>query len=215
MQDSSNTKDIRNSLPFIRDNRDQTGMSEQVTAATLGTRVKQYRMELGMTQTELAEKGGLSHSALSKIESGQLSPTFQTLLRIVKGLGVDISRLLTTSGPSVKRTRRAVTRHGQGKHHETGPYVYETLADELVNKRMIPLVARIKAGSIESFGPMYAHPGEEILYVLSGEIELHTEGYAPVHLQVGDCAYFDSAMRHACISISGEDARVLWVSTPD
>ena len=215
MQDSSYTNDIRDSLPFVRNNRASVEMSEQITAATLGARVKQFRTELGMTQTELAEKGGLSHSALSKIESGQLSPTFQTLLRIVRGLGVDISRLLTASGPSIKRTRRAVTRSGQGQRHETGPYVYETLADQLVNKRMIPLVAEVKAGSIKSFGPMFAHPGEEVLYVLSGEVELHTEGYAPVQLQVGDCAYFDSAMRHACISLSEADARVLWVSTPD
>ena len=215
MKDSSDTIDIRSSLPFIRNNRAGAEMSEQVTAATLGTRVKQFRVEQGMTQTELAEKGGLSHSALSKIESGQLSPTFQTLLRIVRGLGVDMSRLLTASGPAVMRTRRAVTRSGQGQRYETRPYVYETLADELVNKRMIPLVAEIKAGSIESFGPMFAHPGEEVLYVLSGEIELHTEGYAPVRLGVGDCAYFDSAMRHACISLTEADARVLWVSTPD
>ena len=215
MQDSSHTNDIRDSLPFVRNNRASPGMSEQATAATLGARVKQFRTELGMTQTELAEKGGLSHSALSKIESGQLSPTFQTLLRIVQGLGVDMSRLLAASGHSVKRTRRAVTRRGRGQRYETRPYVYETLADELVNKRMIPLVAEIKAGSIESFGPMIAHPGEEVLYVLSGEIELHTEGYAPVHLNVGDCAYFDSAMRHACISLSEENARVLWISTPD
>ncbi len=215
MQDSSHTNEKLDSPPFIRNNRESAQMSDQVTAATLGARVRQFRIELGMTQTELAEKGGLSHSALSKVESGQLSPTFQTLLRIVQGLGVDMSRLLTSSGPSVKRTRRAVTRRGQGQRYETGPYVYETLADELVNKRMIPLVAEIKAGSIESFGPLIAHPGEEVLYVLSGEIELHTEGYAPVQLQVGDCAYFDSAMRHACISLSEVNARVLWVSTPD
>ena len=215
MQDSSNTNEKLDSLPFIRNNRESAQMSDQVTAATLGARVRQIRMESGMTQTELAEKGGFSHSALSKIESGQLSPTFQTLLRIVQGLGIDMSRLLSASGTSIKRTRRAVTRRGRGQCYETGPYVYETLADELVNKRMIPLVAEIKAGSIESFGPLITHPGEEVLYVLSGEIELHTEGYAPVQLQVGDCAYFDSAMRHACISLSEVNARVLWVSTPD
>ena len=215
MEVCSNTKNVRDSLPFIRKNQASAEMAEQVTAATLGARVRQFRTELGMTQTELAERGGLSHSALSKIESGQLSPTFQTLLRIVQGLGVDMPRLLAASGPSVKRMRRAVTRHGQGQRHETGPYVYETLADELVNKRMIPLVAEIKADSIETFGPVIAHPGEEVVYVLSGEIELHTEGYAPVQLKVGDCAYFDSTMRHACISLSEANARVLWVSTPD
>lgn len=189
--------------------------SESITAETLGSRVKHLRTKRGWTQARLAERGGLSHSALSKIENGQLSPTFETLLRIAEGLEIDLSRLLAASGPSARRTRRAVTRHGQGERHETANYVYETLADELVNKRMIPLVAQVTSGSIETFGPMIAHPGEEMLYVLSGEIELYTEGYAPVRLSVGDCAYFDSPMRHACISRSAKNARVLWVSTPD
>ncbi|MCC5974209.1 MAG: helix-turn-helix transcriptional regulator [Rubellimicrobium sp.] len=186
-----------------------------MTAETLGVRVKQLRTERGWTQARLADLSGLSHSALSKVENGHLSPTFETLLRIAEGLEIDLSRLLATSGPSARRTRRAVTRSGQGERHDSANYVYETLADELVNKRMIPLVAQVKAGSIETFGPMIAHPGEEMLYVLSGEIELYTEGYAPVRLGVGDCAYFDSPMRHACISRSENEARVLWVSTPD
>lgn len=126
-----------------------------------------------------------------------------------------MSQLLIDSGSSVNPIRRAVTRRGQGHRCEISPYVHETPAEELVNKRTIPLVVEIKAGSIESFGPMIAHPGGEALYVLTGETEMHTDGYAPVRLQVGDSANFDCAMRHACISRPEVDGREHRVSTSD
>ena len=50
-----------------------------------------------------------------------------------------------------------------------------------------------------------------MLYVLSGEILMYSDCYAPLTLSAGDSCYFDSAMGHACISVGDEDARVLWV----
>ena len=79
---------------------------------------------------------------------------------------------------------------------------------------MIPLVAHIKAHSVEQFGSLLRHPGEEVLYVLEGEIELNAEHYAPIRLGPGDCAYFDSSMGHDCIPTKEEEALVFWVSTP-
>jgi hypothetical protein len=43
---------------------------------------------------------------------------------------------------------------------------------------------------------------------------LHTEHYAPITLHVGDCAYFDSTMGHACISVGKKAASIFWISTP-
>ena len=126
-----------------------------------------------------------------------------------------MSQLLIDSVSLVNRTRRALTRLGRGHRCEISPNVHETLTDDLVSKRMIPLVAEIKAGSIGSFGPMIAHPGGEVLYVRIGETEMHTDGYTPVRLQAGDGTNFDSAMRHACISRPEVYERVLRFPTPD
>lgn len=188
--------------------------AERMRPESLGQRVRQLRIERNLTQMELASRGGVSHSALSKIENSQLSPTFETILRIVDGLEIDISELLSSPDAARHRTRRVITRRGQGERHETGNYVYETLCNEITNKRMIPLIARIKAHSLEQFGTLLRHPGEEVLYVLEGEIELHTEHYASMRLGPGDCAYFDSSMGHACISTQEQEALVFWVSTP-
>jgi uncharacterized cupin superfamily protein len=80
---------------------------------------------------------------------------------------------------------------------------------------MIPIVTRIKSHSLEQFGEIMRHSGEEFFFILEGTVELITEHYASVKLEQGDCAYFDSSMGHACLSADEKHAVILWVSTPD
>ena len=199
---------------ILRENAVKPVEAERIRAENLGQRVRQLRTERDLTQKELARRGGVSHSALSKIENSQLSPTFESILRIADGLGIDVSELLSSLNTTQQRTRRTVTRRGEGENHESDNYVYETLCNDITNKRMIPLVARIKAHSLEQFGTLMRHPGEEVLYVLEGEIEVHTAHYASVRLGPGDCVYLDSSMGHAFISTKKDEALVFWVSTP-
>ena len=152
-------------------------------------------------------------STISKIENEQLSPSFETLLRISEGLSMTISDLMTIDASGQHRTRRSVTRSGEGEIHQTNAYDYELLCVDINSKIMHPLKARLKADSITKFGELFSHPGEELIYILEGEVELHTEHYKPLRLTVGDCVYYDSTMGHACISVGEKDALVFWVST--
>ena len=179
----------------------------------LGVRLKQLRKVQGLTQGELGQRTGVATSTISKVENHQLSPTFETLLKLAEGLEVDIAELLAVDDRQVGRTRRAVTASGEGEIHDTPHYSYELLCTELASKKMHPLVARLKARSISEFGPLFRHPDEELFYVLAGQVELHTEHYRPQRLSVGDCAYFDSTMGHACIRAGDEDAVIFWVSS--
>ena len=136
---------------ILRENAVKPVEAERIRAENLGQRVRQLRTERDLTQKELARRGGVSHSALSKIENSQLSPTFESILRIADGLGIDVSELLSSLNTTQQRTRRTVTRRGEGENHESDNYVYETLCNDITNKRMIPLVARIKAHSLEQW----------------------------------------------------------------
>jgi quercetin dioxygenase-like cupin family protein len=60
---------------------------------------------------------------------------------------------------------------------------------------------------------MIRHSGEEFAYVLEGEIEFHTEFYAPVRLKPGESVYFDSGMGHAYLAASDGPCRILSVCT--
>ena len=77
---------------------------------------------------------------------------------------------------------------------------------------MIPVLTRIRAKTVEEFGELVHHSGEEYIYVLEGRIEVHTEFYDPVMLEAGESIYIDSNMGHAYVVAEGcDEASVLGV----
>ncbi|MEO1178607.1 MAG: cupin domain-containing protein, partial [Pseudomonadota bacterium] len=52
-----------------------------------------------------------------------------------------------------------------------------------------------------------------LLYVLTGVVRLYTEFYEPVEMRRGDSAYYDATMGHNVVSVSPEDATILWVTS--
>ena len=101
---------------------------------------------------------------------------------------------------------------GEGKPHPTPTYEHELLANQLTNKKMLPYRTTVRARSFDEFGDWIRHEGEELLYVISGNIIFYSEFYEPVSLNEGDSAYYDCEMGHAVISTSEEDAIILWVT---
>jgi mannose-6-phosphate isomerase-like protein (cupin superfamily) len=95
----------------------------------------------------------------------------------------------------------------------TTTYEHELLAEALTRKRMLPYRARIRARRMEEFDGWVRHDGEELLYVLTGVIRLYTEFHEPTEMRRGDTAYYDATMGHNVISISPEDAMILWVTS--
>lgn len=180
-------------------------------ASTLAARVKLLRAERGLTLRDLSERSGASYSNLSKVETGKLSPTFDTMERIAKGLGVSISNLLAFGNSTDQTGRMAVTRKGQGIVHKTHAYTYQALCNDVTAKSIVPLLVNIHAQEMKDFGDMLSHEGEEILYVLDGQIEVQTALHDPVVLNPGDCIFFDSTMGHACLTKGLSDATVFWV----
>jgi Predicted transcriptional regulators len=172
--------------------------------------LRDLRKEARLSVQALGKRAGLAPSTVSKIENDQISPTYDTLLRLADGLSVDIAELFAGNG-GMTTGRRAVTRKGQGVPHVTPQYDYEMLCNEIANKRFVPLLATIKAGDVQSFDALLTHPGEEFVYVLEGAVELHSDLYAPLRLEAGDCCYFDSTMGHGMVRAGDTDARVLWV----
>lgn len=184
----------------------------------LGERLRAIRNGLGMTLADAARVTGTGASTLSKIELGQMSPTYDMLQKIVRGLKIDIVDLFDTREHQRPAGRRDLTRSGAGRPLKTPRYEHELLATQLSHKKFIPFRSKITArvpvlNAIDSADNETSHAGEEFFYVLSGAVELHTDSYEPVRLDSGDSVYFDSGMRHAVISISDEDAMVLWVAS--
>lgn len=177
----------------------------------LGTRLKQLRQANDMTVAALSQAAGVAKSTISKIESGQMSPTFDIIQKVAKGLNLNVAAFFADNEQRSTSGRRALTPRGEGKKNENPYYVHRLLCTELASKKMFPVISRIKARSISEFESMVRQEGEEFFYVLSGHVTVYSEFYEPLELGPGDAMYFDCTMAHATISTSEEDAEVLWV----
>lgn len=194
--------------------RSKSGANGRPRSPTLGLRLRALRRAKGWTLAEVAAKSGISQSTLSKVENQQLSLTYDNIIRLADGLGIDPSELFADPAASGANSRRSIARRASGRLQATRNYDYYYLAADLAKKRMLPIYTTIKCHDIARFGPLVKHSGEEFIYVLKGAIEVHTEHYAPVRLEAGDGVYIDSTMGHAYISVSREDAIVLGVCAP-
>jgi transcriptional regulator with XRE-family HTH domain len=193
------------------------------SGTTPGDTIRAIRKKLGLTLNEVGRRTGMAVSTLSKLEKGRVSLSFDKLLSISKALGVDMAELLEPAphhegAAAPLRGRRVVQRAGEGQLVETRSYRQMYLATELLHKRMTPIVVELRARSMaefrEEFGDLIRHPGEEFVHVLEGELEFHSELYAPLRLAAGDSMYFDSEMGHAYLNASDPPCRVVVSCAP-
>ncbi|MGY3667312.1 helix-turn-helix domain-containing protein [Marinovum sp. KMM 9989] len=198
---------------LIRVARDKRGESVHTEPLDLGERVRELRKGHGWTLEQAAQKAGLARSTLSKIENGQMSPTYDALKKLALGLDISVPQLFTQPQNEKVNGRMSVTREGEGAAQATTTYEHDLLAEGLTKKKMLPYRARIRARSIEEFDGWVRHDGEEFLFVLTGVIRLYTEFYEPIELRRGDSAYYDATMGHNVISTSDDDATILWVTS--
>ena len=154
----------------------------------LGERLRRLRKEAGWTLQDLSRRSSVSLSTLSKIENAQVAPTFDTLVKAAKGLGIGFEALLsepaateppvlTTRLPTTRRAsgRLMVTRASEAVAFSTPMYEYKVHANALRRKFMTPLIMEVKARRLEDVTSWSSHEGEEFIFVMRGTIELHTE----------------------------------------
>jgi len=202
----------RSSPPLMQLGRAESP-AETAEPLDLGRRVRELRKARGWTLEQAAVQAGLARSTLSKIENGQMSPTYEALKKLAEGLKISVPQLFTTPSRTQVNGRMMLTRAGDGQRHPTATYEHELLAPGLARKKMMPYRARIRARAMTEFDGWVRHDGEEFLLVLTGTVRLFTEFYEPADLRRGDSAYYDASMGHNLISTSEEDATVLWVTT--
>jgi transcriptional regulator with XRE-family HTH domain len=198
---------------IIRIARANGEATERAEPVNLGQRVRELRKERGWTLEQASVQAGLARSTLSKIENGQMSPTYEALKKLAEGLEISVPQLFTPPSKAQVSGRMAVTKAAEGQGHATATYEHRLMAGALSTKKMLPYTARIRARTLEEFGGWVRHDGEEFLMVLTGVVRLYTEFYEPIELRRGDSAYYDATMGHNVVSLSAEDAMILWVTS--
>ncbi|WP_299864851.1 helix-turn-helix domain-containing protein [uncultured Roseobacter sp.] len=176
----------------------------------IGAEIKTRRLARAWTLEELSERSGVSIAAISKIEKGQSSPSFETILKITRPLQVNFVDMLDGNSSTPESSARLIsTTASDIEHYHTDFYDYHVHSGALKRKAMIPLQMTVRTRDVPPPEDWSTHSGEEFVLVLSGKLELHTEQYATMTLAQGESCYFDSTMPHAFVSATDEPTEIL------
>ncbi len=178
---------------------------------TLGAVLRGLRSRNDWTLKEMSQRSGIPISTLSKVEHDRLTLTYDKLQQLSQRLNIRMSELFAegeaSAAPAVTG-RRSIGTLENSLRVNTANYDYYYLCTELRQKRMIPNIARVRAKTLEEFGDLVRHSGEEFIYVAEGQVVVHTEFYDPVVLNKGESIYLDSGMGHAYLAGEGCDEAV-------
>jgi uncharacterized cupin superfamily protein len=165
------------------------------------------RKALGLTLRDVASDAKLSVGFISQVERGIATPSLTSLVEIARALDLDPGALLGAppkSGATIPAGQR---------------YVFSLTDSGATYERISTGDGGMALnGLLTHFPPGYAsaevtrHEGEELFYVLTGELELELDGQR-TRLKPGDTAHYSSSLPHAMRNPTDRPTSILWVGT--
>ena len=177
----------------------------------LGPRIRAMRLSRQLSLAEVAAGTGVSEATMSRIETGHSQVSAPHLYGLAQIFGVDLGDFFLDPAPP--RSRRSLTRAGDGLAFATPRLEAKLTAGELRHKAMHPFLNRTTAHDLAQVGGLQGHAGEEYLHVLQGPLLFHSETYEPLRLETGDSLYFDATDPHAYLTEPGAVAEFLVVTS--
>jgi DNA-binding transcriptional MerR regulator/quercetin dioxygenase-like cupin family protein len=200
-------RDVRQlNLPAIKEalGTDDAGEAGRYELRGLGRKLREARRRCGLGIAEAARKAGISASFLSAVERSLATASVSTMQRLSAAYRTSVLELLELPGKPSRRLRpsdRQVLQAHPGVN-------IELLAP--ASSRLESMLFRAAPGSGNA-GP-YVHDGEELVYVLSGSIEIWLDEHEHVELGAGDSFWFESTRGHRWLNPSAtDDATMVWV----
>ena len=178
--------------------------------SSIGPKLRELRLQRGLSLQQLAERSDVSAAAIHKIEKSGMVPTITTLLKLAGALNRSISYFVDEeteqNGPAYLTTadeRRIVyTSHlGIDLAGISGPYGRFFLAGAL---------ATVDPAASSGANPM-EHPGEELVFVLEGSMEFEVDGQE-YRLAEGDSVHFRTDRPHRWKNPGKRPARAVWMA---
>jgi transcriptional regulator with XRE-family HTH domain len=189
----------------------------------IGTRLREERERVNISQRELARRIGLSASLISQIESGQSKPSVSTLYSIVTELGVSVDDIFNgangangsapvhdgdredareTGSPLVRADERHVIDLDSGVRWE------RLTSHQHENVDFLHVIYEV-GGASATESMMIRHHGREYGLVLSGRLGVQL-GFETYELGPGDSIAFDSTGPHRFWNLGDEPVHGIW-----
>lgn len=165
-------------------------------AVRLGRVARRIREELGLTLADVAERAHISAGMLSRLETGRVSPSLETIVALAQVLGVRPSILLQEIGDDSDGAQHTLAGHGLAvaRRGARRGYTYYLLAAQRGPTKMFEPFLVTLADKSEVF-PGFQHAGTEFMYLLSGEMR-YRHGKATYRLKAGDSLTFRGDVPH-------------------
>ena len=172
----------------------------------LGKRMKELRIQYGLTQQELADRSELTKGFISQLERNLTSPSITTLMDILQCLGTSIGEFFNEAPDE-----QIVFGKQDYFVKEDTEYKNEIkwIIPNAQKNTIEPIYLTLQAGG--STCPDTPHEGEEFGYVLQGAVSIHL-GNKTYKAKKGESFYYTADKTHFLSSKSG--AVLIWVSSP-
>ncbi|MBX4264301.1 helix-turn-helix domain-containing protein [Clostridium estertheticum] len=174
---------------------------------SIGNKVRNYRQQINMNISKLAEDTGLSCGFISQVENDKVSLSLESLKKISSALKIPIKNFVEDQlfkPELVRKDFRPKIKLAQGPEVE----VLSAAFGRQLQVLMVNLPSGYQAGN-----STHTHDGEEFITVLLGKVKI-TQGDFSSTLEVGDSIHLDSTYPHLCQNVDDTPAKVIIALTP-
>jgi len=175
----------------------------------IGLKLKELRLENGLTQEELANRCELTKGFISQLENNLTSPSIYTLDNILEVLGSSLGEFFQDD---VEEEAYVFTEEDfYIKLDEDLKHKIKWIVPNAQKYEMEPIILELEPGGVSNKDE--PHPGEEFGYVLQGKIRLRV-GKKRYIVNEKSSFYYLTNKYHYIENIGKDNAIILWVSTP-
>lgn len=172
----------------------------------IGTKIKRLRLQLNLSQTELADRCELTKGYISQLENDLTSPSISTLCDILSALGTNLADFFKVEND----TRVVFSADDFIEKRESGMLLKWIIPNAQKNE-MEPVLVELLPGA--STSEDYPHEGEEFGFVLEGKVTIDL-GAKKYVCKKGETFYYTADKTHNIINSGKTNAKFLWISTP-
>jgi len=190
---------------------DASSAEALLTGAHLGQHIKRLRLKRSMGLVELGKQTGLSASFLSQLETGRVVPTLRNLARIALVFNKDLSFFFESGDQTVFRVQRRSDRVRLPIGSPEPDYIAESFGILIPEGGLRPCMAEFLPGDHRLAFQPERYPGVEMVYVISGAIELQRKG-EPHRLEARDVCYISGETQRTYRCVSEDPAQALIIS---
>jgi len=179
---------------------------KQKVEMQLGPLIRKRRKQLGLTLQALCDTASVSVGYLSQVERDNATPSLGTLAQIAAALDVSLEYFISSPRPTDSLTR-AKTRPQFSLNGSS--IKYENLATDFPGADLSSYILHVPAGYVSE---VVSHEGEEIIYILEGEIEQTLAGQV-ILMKAGDSLHYSGLRPHSWTNPTDKPVRILWTGT--